>query len=236
MSPKELYELQEIDTERAVQQSALDEVRAELAGDATIMQARQRLALVEAEYNAQNAQRQDAQLAVEQLQEREQGVQNRLYSGAITNPRELEAYQDEHAMLRRQIAQAEDVLLERMVAVDEVQEMLNNARRAAASLAARRRQREPELRSRERGISDELETLNALRDELLPQIPPPILATYESLLVTRNGQAISRVESSRGRDLCGECRVALPRSDVQRVRSGETLAQCNNCRRILYMD
>ena len=233
---RELYELQELDTVRAEKQRTLDAIRAELADESNLRQVRTRLATIQAQYTSQNALRRDAQLAVEQIEVREELVQDRLYGGAVTNPRELEAFQEEQTMLSRQKSEAEDILLERMVATEELQEALASTQEALAAIEERRSLRVPELRSQGRALSDELQGLNLRRDEMLPQFPPQMLSTYETLRASRDGQAVSKVIASRGRDVCEACRVALPRSDIQRLRTGESLVQCNNCRRILYME
>ncbi|MYC06532.1 MAG: hypothetical protein F4X57_05080 [Chloroflexi bacterium] len=233
LSLHELFDLQEIDLARAEKQETLDKVRAELADDARLRQAQQRLAQLESEYTTQSALRRDAELVVEQIETREEGVQNRLYGGMVTNPRELEALQEEQAILRTQKAEAEDVLLERMVTTEELQDALSRFREGVAALEARRTQRLPMLQEQELTLSAEIEELESRRAAMLPQFPPRILSTYETLRANRGGQAVSMVESARGREICGGCRVALPRSDVQRLRSGEALVQCNNCRRIL---
>lgn len=233
---RQLYELQQLDLVRAEKQKILDALRAELADESNLRQARARFANIQAQYTSQNALRRDAQLVVEQIETREEVVQNRLYGGAVTNPRELEAFQEEQAMLRRQKSEAEDLLLERMVATEELQEALAITQETLAALEDQRSRRVPELRRQGRALSDELQDLNRRRDEMLPQFPRQTLSTYETLLASRDGQAVSRVEAGRGRDVCEACRVALPRSDTQRLRTGESLVQCNNCRRILYME
>ena len=236
MSLRELYHLQELDWARGEKQQALDEVRAELSDESALSRARLRLTRLEAQHTNRNALRRDAQLVVEQLEARELVVQNRLYGGAVTNPRELEAFQEEQRMLSRQKSEAEDVLLEHMVATEELYDELVAARETASTLEERRRQRVPQLQQQERTLVAELDSLNRRRSELAPQFPPQALSTYETLLASRGGQAVSKVEQSRGRDICGACRVALPRADTQRVRSGDALVQCNNCRRILFLE
>ena len=115
LSLKELYNLQELDLVRVEKQQALSAVQAELADESSLRRAQQRLAQVDAQYANRSALRRDAQLVVEQLEARAESVQERLYSGAVTNPRELEAFQEEQAILGRQISESEDVLLERML-------------------------------------------------------------------------------------------------------------------------
>lgn len=236
MSIRELYELQELDWARAEKGRVLDEVRSELADDSNLSRARLLLSRLQAQHTTESALRRDAQLIVEQIEAREQAVENRLYSGAVTNPRELEAFQEEQATLGRQKAEAEDVLLERMVAVEELEESLDETRSALSAMEERRQARVPQLQEQERALSAELDALERRRSELLPQFDGVTLSTYETLLASRGGHAVSKVEASRGNDICGACRVALPRSDAQRVRSGDTLVQCNNCRRILYLE
>jgi len=233
---RELYELQQLDMVRAEKQRTLDAVRAELADESNLRQVRARFATIQAQYTSQNALRRDAELAVEQIEDREELVQNRLYGGAVTNPRELEAFQEELMMLSRQKSEAEDILLERMVATEELQEALASTQETLAAIEERRSLRVPELRSQGRALNDELQGLNLRRDEMLPQFSPQMLSTYETLRASRDGQAVSKVIAGRGRDVCEACRVALPRSDIQRLRTGESLVQCNNCRRILYME
>lgn len=232
----ELYQLQELDWIIAEKRQALDAARTELADDSNLRRARLRLAHLESRYITENALRRDAQLMVEQIEAREQSVLSRLYSGVVTNPRELEAFQEEQAMLLRQKSEAEDVLLEHMVTVEELQESLDSARSTAADIEERRRQRVPALRAQEQSLSGELDALQRQRAALLSQFPPQALSIYETLLASRDGQAVSKVEITRGREICGACRVALPRSDVQRLRTQASLVQCNNCRRILFVE
>ena len=236
MTIRELNALQELDWIRGEKQQLLADVRDELADDSALNDARRSLSNLDAQYARQNALRRDAQLAVEQIEGREAAVQRRLYGGAITNPRELEAMQEEQSMLRRQRAEAEDLLLEHMVETEELQEALDAERRNVSELDTHRRERVPILRERENALSEELKALDSRRLEVLPRFTAQLLSLYETLLGTRGGHAVSRVESSRGREICGACRVALPRSDVQGVRSGDAIVQCNNCRRILYME
>ena len=233
---RELYTLQELDWLRIEKQQALGEVRAELADNSSLSRARLRLGRLEAQHIHQSALRRDAQLVVEQLEAREQSVESRLYGGGVTNPRELEAFQEQQQILLRQKAEAEDVLLEHMVATEELQDAVAGARESATTLEEGRRQRLPILHEQEQNLSAELEELERRRSILVPQFSPQMLSTYEALLASRGGHAVSKVESVRGRDICGACRVALPISDTQRVRSAESLVQCNNCRRILYME
>ena len=233
-SLKQLYELQELDWARAEKRNALAEVREALAGDPQLTAAQRRMRQIEAQHSERNAQWQSAQLAAQRLEEQLKNVENRLYGGAVTNVRELEAFQEEQAALQNRISAAEDTLLEHMIATEELQNALEDAQQTFAALQERRRELLPQLQRREQALAAELDALDLARVDLLPPIPPRTLAIYESLLNTRGGHAVSKVDAGRG--ICGACRIALPRSDMQRVRNSEDVVQCNNCRRILYLE
>lgn len=230
---RQLYELQELDWVIAERRSSLGEVRAGLAGDATLEQVWVHLQRTEAEHERRSALMRNAQRRVGELEERVWAVEDRLYGGSITNTRELEASQEERARLQEQLSEAEDELLEHMLATEELEETLGVMRERFASLSANREKELTLLRERERALVSELESLGIEREEMLPEIQPQTLALYESLLSTRGGHAVSTVDAGRG-GICEACRVALPRSDVQRLRNADAVVQCNNCRRILY--
>ena len=69
------------------------------------------------------------------------------------------------------------------------------------------------------------------RANMAPQIPPVVLSIYETLLKSRGGQAVARVE----RAACQGCRITLPTMDVQRAKNADELVHCNSCGRILYV-
>ncbi len=234
MSLRLLYELQQLDSVRAEGQAALDEVQAALSDNRRIVSVQHQVERVRAQYTKQSTLRRDAELALQRIETREQEIEARLYGGAVTNPRDLGALQEEQAMLQRRRSDAEDTLLELMVIAEELQDLLTSGERTLAALEEQRRQRIPRLQDQERMLNGELAALNRDREALLPQIESHLLALYESLLSTRGGQAVSRVDAIRS--MCETCRVTFPRSDLRRIRSEGAIVQCNNCRRILYLE
>lgn len=234
MSLKLLYELQGIDQLRAEKQAALDEVQAALAGDARIAELRARLERIRAARAERNAMLRDAQLAAQQIETRIRDIEERLYGGTISNARDLEAMQTERESLRGRLSAAEDALLERMVAAEEAQDALESVEGALQELEARREAQLPQLRERESALSGELAALNQSRAEIIPSVAPRTLATYETLMASRGGQAVSVADEVRS--VCGACRVAFPRSDLRRIKETDAVVQCDNCRRILYLE
>ncbi|MDA0771010.1 MAG: C4-type zinc ribbon domain-containing protein [Chloroflexi bacterium] len=234
VSTKQLYDLQETDTEMAEKDAALKDVQARLADDRPIAVARQKAGQLEAQVEAQSKARNGAQLAAQQVQEKVKNVERKLYGGGITNARELTAFEEELGYLQAQLAEEEDSLLELMVVVEDLQVGRDDALKTLESLEAQRESQLPLLRQSQEALEKDLAQLLEARKQLTPNIPPQQMAIYESLRRTRGGQAVAKLDRARG--VCQACRIALPATDLQKAKASAEIVQCNSCRRILYVE
>ena len=234
VSAKQLYELQETDTAKAEKDSALADVRARLADEKPLVAARKRADELGAQSEAKTRARSSAQSAVQQVQEKLKQVEGKLYSGAVTNARELTAMEEERGFLQTQLSEDEDGLLELMVAVEDLQSARDDAVKTLEALDAQRQVQLPVLRQSQEALEKELAQLADVRNRLTPNIPPQNLAIYESLRKTRGGQAVAKLDVGRG--ICLACRIAQPSTDLQKARSAQEIVHCNSCRRILYVE
>ena len=230
-SIKQLYDLQELDWEISTSEGTLEEVRSKLADDSAVVSARDRLAGIESQLEEPTTARGKMQHVVQQLEEKLQAVEERLYSGAITNPRELSAYEDERGLVQGRRSTNEEKLLELMVEVEELQSNRKDAREELARLEAERVVEVEDLSKQEERLVSELSELNQARDATTPDIPSSILSDYESLLKARKGLAVAKVE----RGLCQGCRLALTTTELQRARGSQGSVRCSSCQRILYV-
>src|SRR5579875_574719 len=219
-----LRELQEVD-------SALDQIRArgtriaEAWGNRAPLQAvtQAREAAHAALRQARAAQR-DLDLQLEKLRAKVQADSDKLYSGRVRNPRELQDLQAEVEQDQRLISALEDRVLAQMDAVEA-------AERAAAEADQRYAQaeeawkREEHATLRQRGAE-----LLARRQALVQQADPAALQTYEALRRSKGGLAVVRVLQHS----CQGCRVGIPTSEEQRARLSSELVFCSSCGRILY--
>ena len=138
-SVKELYELQLLDWEIQKLETELGEARARLADDSARRRAKRDVDALDARLAELARPRRESESAIERISARVASIDERMYGGAITNPRELEAYQDERASLLRNKSAEEDAVLELMVEMEDVEER----RDEALSRESRRRQPSP---------------------------------------------------------------------------------------------
>lgn len=227
---KELYELQLLDWEIQQREEELSEVQARIADDARRVQAHRRLSALERKLGELGPAGRQVERAIQQIEERIAGIDNRMYSGSVTNPRELEAYQEERAMLVRNQGSEEDRLLEYMVGMEETEELRDQARAVFEQIDGERRRELGTLGTRQDELSSELPGLHSQRQEMSTEYPPNVMAVYETVRRTRGGQGAALVDR---RGLCQGCRLVIPNAELGRVRSSEGIVQCGSCTRIL---
>lgn len=230
---KRLYDLQEMDWSLAGLESALAEVREKLADDSGIVALRDRIDQAAAKLKSVDAARKTAEREVSGLEERLKSIESKLYGGAVVNLRELTALEEERNHTQTQLGAEQDRLLELMVQIDELNATQEKGDEELRCVESEREVSLGELRGEERRLTAEIDALRKDRDATLPEFPARVLSVYETLLKSRGGQAVAKVETARG--MCQACRISLPVSVLQQARSSKEIVQCNSCRRILYV-
>jgi len=227
---KRLYELQAVDHEIEVKENALRGVEAGL-GQRDALERVQ--ALIQAQQQALDDLKRrlhHQEWELEDLTTKIAALEERLYSGRITNPKELSSLQHEVELLKAQRSRTEDRALELMAAVDKAKEGLA-ARHQELDRAEKQWQAEQaQLRSQQAQLREALAALRQSRHSLGQQVDSAHLTLYETLKAKKQGQAVARVEQG----MCRGCRISLPTHLLQEAR--QRVAQCTSCHRILYLD
>ena len=232
MSNKRLYDLQELDWALSADEASLKEVRARLEDESEINAARARLQKLTAELDKRAPLRRTLESSLARLEERLQAAEQRLYGGAVTNPRELSASEEERRLLQEQRGAEEDRMLDVMVEIEELQSSRDATQELLGRLETDREAEYTDLLQRQDALVVSIDELRRGRQRITPEIPVAMLSVYESLLKTRGGHAVAKVE----RGLCQGCRLALPTMENQRAKSSQGIVQCSSCRRILYAE
>ena len=232
MSNKRLYDLQELDWALSADEASLKEVRARLEDESEINAARARLQKLTAELDKRAPLRRNLESSLALLEERLQAAEQRLYGGAVTNPRELSASEEERRLLQEQRGAEEDRMLDIMVEIEELQSSRDATQELLGRLETDREAEYADLLQRQDALVVSIDELRRGRQRITPEIPVAMLSVYESLLKTRGGHAVAKVE----RGLCQGCRLALPTMENQRAKSSQGIVQCSSCRRILYAE
>jgi hypothetical protein len=168
---------------------------------------------------------------VEIVRGRMERDQQRLDSGQVGSPRELENLQSEIESLHRRQSELEDAELEVMEQRETIQlrikELKAEQEQLTASLAAAEQQRDVTFAE----IDAEAEKSTAQRKELAASLPEDLLSLYEKLRVSSGG--IGAAALHRGR--CEGCHLQLNTTELNQLRDApaDDVARCEECRRIL---
>jgi hypothetical protein len=165
---------------------------------------------------------------IELLNNKIKREQDKLYSGRITNPKELNSIQREISALKGKLDDKETELLEQIEKVDQVLDEHH-------SLTERRKELEQEMEE----VSKRAETLlkqikarkvelSTEREALISKIPEEVLKHYHKLR-EKSPLAVAILEDT----VCSGCRVEVPAEDIDRMKKSEKLWHCPNCGRIL---
>jgi predicted nucleic acid-binding Zn-ribbon protein len=168
------------------------------------------------------------------LSERANQAEKQLYSGSVTNPRELQALQDDVASIRRRIGQLEDDELEIMELVEPVdaeRAQLTGERERLDAEGARLR---TALGEAESELAAQLAAVQAERDAAAAEVPDELWPEYDKLRARLGGVGIARLVGST----CQGCHLALPAVEVDRIRKLplDEAVHCEECGRLLVRD
>lgn len=226
-----LHRLQSIDSGVDVKQARLDEINALLGENQEVQAAIERLETAEKSLQAAQAQVSDLELEIASLDEKTQTATDRLYSGSVTNPKELQDMEQELEALGRRREALEDQLLEAMATLEDVQEQAEIAGGNLKDVESKWADNQGDLVGEKKELEAALEDLSSKRESVLAEVDNGTLETYESLRSQRRGLAVATVKDG----VCTACGVAPTSSVLQKARHGDSNARCPTCGRILYV-
>jgi predicted nucleic acid-binding Zn-ribbon protein len=188
----------------------------------------------EAQASLDSVAREQTKLETEitQIEDKVTHEQGRLYSGELSNPKELSNIQAELDALRRRKVHLEDQELEVMERREGVEKEHGDLFTALTDLDAKIADAVARRDAASIEIENELGRLAQERAQLVTVLNPEVLALYEDIRARRGGVGVGALEN-------GVCRACgLPLSPMQRDeirRSDEPIIRCENCRRLLVI-
>ncbi|MGW4894512.1 zinc ribbon domain-containing protein [Kitasatospora sp. NPDC004240] len=172
-----------------------------------------------------------AEQDVEQVRTRSARNQQRLDSGAITSPKDLENLQHEIGSLAKRQGDLEDVVL-------EVMERLENAQTRVTELTARLEHSTVVLKEAESRrdaafaeIDAEADKVRRDRETVAAVIPADLMKLYTKLREQQGGVGAARLYQRR----CEGCRTefSITELNVIKAEPADKVVRCENCSRIL---
>lgn len=230
MSSAILHRLQQLELELAEARQRLGEVARALEGGGPLDEVREREARLEVRLQELKARQMALDLELGTLSQKMSTEEERLYSGRVRNPKELQDLERELKYLSRTRGQLEERLLEAMLAVEDSGQALEAARQGREQAEEDWQRRSEELAASRTELQARTARLEQEAGRLRAQVEPDALQIYQELRGKRGGVAVALLRGS----LCQGCGVANPEARAQEARRGDRLVFCNACGRILH--
>ncbi|MBN2391152.1 MAG: hypothetical protein JXR84_10525 [Anaerolineae bacterium] len=223
-----LLRFQDIDLELQKLNQKLADIEAILHDTSTLTQAQQHAEQAEQTAHAAHKAQKDVEFELQRTQTELQQTEQRLYSGSVTNPRQLEDLQAKSQSLRKWVAKLEDDLLEAMVAREEADEVDAKTNAHYKHIATKRATLEQNLAAERAVLQTRGQTLLQEAESAKARIPQAIIDSYHYLTSRTGGIPVARLHG----EVCSMCGVEVLKPTQRKVKTGEE-AYCDGCRRLL---
>lgn len=228
--PLKLFRLQQIDTQLDQANNRLREIEKAINENPILDQAA--LVLLEAEkgLGIQKKALTGAEDTVRAQHTKIEQTDSTLYSGKVTNPKELQDMQNEIAALKRYLLVLEDRQLEAMISYDEAHEKQQAALSQYEQLSEKVKQENQELIQEQAGIRKDIERISYEKQSLVNSISADLISLYEDLRRKKRGVAVAKVTEKT----CSACGSSLTPALIQSTHSPNQITYCPSCGRVLY--
>jgi predicted nucleic acid-binding Zn-ribbon protein len=156
--------------------------------------------------------------------------QKKLYSGTITNPKELEDLQMEASSLGKYLSTLEERQLEAMIEFDQASQEHDQAVARVENNIKNIEKRDSALLKEKNDLEEIILRTREKKQKHLDSSDIPNLSIYQELREELNGIAVTLMVSGS----CSSCGSNIPSAIAQEVRSPLKTTNCPTCKRILH--
>jgi len=228
----QLFRLQEIDLELDRHRARLETIAEALQGSPTVQAAYRRMDEADGQLAAARVDARSFEYDNQALSEKIAEVEKRLYSGAVTHPKELQDLQKDIESLKHRRATLEEKQLEALIQAEAAEAQKLAAQTDLQRAEAEAAKMNSHLLDEQTGWLARVNQLEGEREAIYAGIPADDRETYERLRRSKNGRPVSRLEDG----VCTACGVAPSSARSQTARQATELIRCGNCDRILYAE
>jgi len=223
-----LFQLQELDLELESTGQTLNRIASQLGESDSVVTARNKRAAERQHLEELSRRQHSLEWEIDDLTDKLATIDEQLYSGRIRNPKELSNLQQEADLLKTKKHQMEDQALETMDRMEAITESITTMESELQELETEWQNQQKELSQQLEQLKTTIADLERKRQQLTATIDPQATEVYDELKKYK-GTAVAEVIQG----ICHGCRISLPTTELQRIRSG-SLIRCSSCGRILY--
>jgi len=158
--------------------------------------------------------------------------ESKLFSGTITDPKELSNYQEEVQMLKNSSSKLEDEILEIMEEQDMAKPGIDASKEEMVELDSIVLRIRNEMEEKLEGLKHNIEGLKKRKEDVALRIPKDYLKKYNDLKTKKGGIAVSVIKDN----FCNVCNMEIPSIETERFVESDQVYKCPICGRmsVLY--
>lgn len=227
-----LFRLQTLDLELDAHRARLEAISEALLSHPAVRAAQQAALEAEAQFNAARVEARALEYDGQALDEKLAEVETRLYSGAVTNAKELQDLHKDLQSLQHRRAGLEEKQLEALIQAETGEARMVAAQHEFQQAEAEAAKTNSHLVEEQTALQARAARLEQEREAVQASVAAEDRETYERLRRVKNGRPVSRLEDQ----VCAACGVAPSAALSQSARQANELIRCGNCDRILYAE
>ena len=154
--------------------------------------------------------------------------ESKLFSGTITDPKELSNYQEEIQMFKNSNSKLEDEILEIMEEQDMAKPEVEALKEEMIGLDSIVLRIKNEMDEKLEGLKHNIEGLKKRKEDVVSRIPGDYLKKYNDLKTKKGGIAVSVIKDN----FCSACNMEIPSIETERFVDSDEIYKCPICGRM----
>ena len=224
-----LYRLQELELDILERAKRIKAINTQLEDDAALREVEAENEEAQAALESAQARVRDMELEIASVVDKRQSAEARLYSGEVTNPKELQDMQMELEALARRRSVLDDELQRLNSERDEMRGKADAADSRRQSVQAERELESKDLLDEKQSLTDKVGQLLARRKTSVEAIPQPVFQTYNSMRAAKSNRPVAVLKDKA----CTICGIEQNYIVITAINRGDDLVHCQSCGRIL---
>lgn len=154
--------------------------------------------------------------------------EKKLFSGTISDAKELSNYQEESDILKNNNVRLEDQVLEIMEEQDLLEPGIEVLKKEISELDSLAKRINNEIEEKKEVLKHNLEGLKNRKEDVIARIPADYLKRYNVIKTKKGGIALSVIKDN----FCGVCNMEIPATEAEKLIDSDVLYECPLCGRM----
>ena len=224
-----LFQVQAIELDIIQRTKRVKAINAALEDDAELVAIRESFAAAEERLDDCRKQVSEVENQIESVGEKRKESEERLYSGEVSNTKELQDIQLEVESLTRRLTQLDEQQLHFMMERDAASADHDEKQSALDETTTRFQALQDELTSEKADLKATIESMMGERRAALQQVPEPAVKLYNGMRAAKANRPVSELRDRA----CTVCGIEQNQLVIAAINRGDQLVRCNSCERIL---